>query len=198
MPHCQPPRDSKNLPRIWLVSDARNDAQLAQILAHLPRGSGFIFRHYHLPPAKRRARFMALRRIARRYGHSIILSGPAHLARKWGADGIYGPAEIIAKGSAMIRLMTAHNLREMRRAKQCRASCIMLSPVFPTGSHVGGKPLGRIKFRALIAHAQVPVVALGGMNARRAKTIDARSWAAIDGLTHKLTHQSDRDGRPVL
>ena len=47
-------RDKQSLPLIWLLSDARNDAQLEQALADLPRGSGFVFRHYHLPPDARR------------------------------------------------------------------------------------------------------------------------------------------------
>jgi len=41
------------IPPIWLVSDARNDGGLEQALARLPRGSGLIFRHYHLPEAQR-------------------------------------------------------------------------------------------------------------------------------------------------
>ena len=32
-------RDKQSLPLIWLLSDARNDAQLEQALADLPRGS---------------------------------------------------------------------------------------------------------------------------------------------------------------
>ncbi|MFN5818931.1 MAG: thiamine phosphate synthase, partial [Novosphingobium sp.] len=38
----------KPLPAIWLLSDARNDAVLERALMRLPRGSGFVFRHYHL------------------------------------------------------------------------------------------------------------------------------------------------------
>ena len=59
-------RDKQSLPLIWLLSDARNDAQLEQALADLPRGSGFVFRHYHLSPEARRARFDTLAALARR------------------------------------------------------------------------------------------------------------------------------------
>ena len=54
MPQCHP------LPTIWLLTDARNDAALEGILRRLPRGSGLVFRHYHLPAPQRRARFDAL------------------------------------------------------------------------------------------------------------------------------------------
>jgi thiamine-phosphate pyrophosphorylase len=164
------------LPSIWLVSDARNDAVLEQALRRLPRGSGLIFRHYHLPPTERRARFGALRRIARARGHLAFLSADARTARAWQADGAYGPAALLAPGPALPRLVTAHALRELRAA---RVDAFVLSPVFATRSHPGGKTLGPLRFRMLAR--QAPVIALGGMTARRGARLST-AWAAIDGL----------------
>lgn len=171
------------LPRIWLVSDARNDAVLEPALRRLPRGAGLIFRHYHLPPAERRARFAALRRIARVRGQLAFLAGDARTARAWGADGAYGSSVLLAAGPALPRLVTAHALRDLRAA---RAAAHVLSPVFPTRSHPGGKALGPLRFRLLARQAVRPVIALGGMTARRAARLGAGlavSWAAIDGLS---------------
>ena len=166
------------LPKIWLVSDARNDAALAQALKRLPRGSGLIFRHYHLDPLSRQARFKALKRLARRHGHRVVLSGSAAEARRWGADGAYGAD--LARGPALLRLVTVHSLRELRRAS--RADAVLLSPVFPTRSHPGGKVLGPLRWRAIAALSNVPVIALGGMTARRARQIGAEHWAGIDAF----------------
>ena len=105
----------KPLPQIWLLSDARNDAVLERALRHLPRGSGFVFRHYHLPEAERRARFRRLARIARGRGIAVILAGSAALARRWGAAGSYG-----AHRDAC--LATAHSLRELRQAPPLRGT----------------------------------------------------------------------------
>jgi thiamine-phosphate pyrophosphorylase len=69
---CQP---SADLPCLWLLSDARNDAQLEDALGYLPPGSGFVYRHYHLAPAERAARFEVLAEHARERGHRIVLSG---------------------------------------------------------------------------------------------------------------------------
>ena len=85
------------LPRLWLISDARNDAALAKALARLPRGSGFIFRHYHLAAAPRAARFAALARLCRRFGHVAVWSGSAAEARAAGAGGCYGPPALLAR-----------------------------------------------------------------------------------------------------
>jgi thiamine-phosphate pyrophosphorylase len=170
------------LPRLWLVSDARNDAVLAAALRRLPRGSGFIFRHYHLPATERRARFDALARIARVRGHVIVLSGEARLARRWGADGAYGTARQLARGPACARLVTVHSLREIARAG--RADAVLLSPVYATRSHPKARTLGAVLFRMLAATAAQSVVALGGIDRHRARRLGAYAWAAIDGLAN--------------
>ncbi len=169
------------LPHLWLISDARNDAVLEASLARLPRQSGFIYRHYHLGTVTRRARFEALKRIARRHGHIIVLAGNAALARQWGADGAYGSPAALARGPALLRLGTAHSLRDIGRSP--RISAILLSPVFATASHPGAPALGPQRFHALAARASVPVIALGGMTAQRARQLRWLRWAAIDGLT---------------
>lgn len=168
------------LPQQWLVSDARNDAALERALQRLPRGSGLIFRHYHLPPAERRARFAALARIVRARGHVAVLAGTMRQARRWGADGAYGPAALLARGGAGLRLVTVHSLAELTRAS--RADALVLSPVHPTRSHPGGKVLGPQRFHLLAALARVPVIALGGMDARRARVLGGVRWAAIDAF----------------
>ena len=59
----------------------------------------------------------------------------------------------------------------------------MISPVFPTRSHLGGEALGANRFHALARTSPLPVIALGGMDADRARDLDWPRWAAIDGLT---------------
>jgi thiamine-phosphate pyrophosphorylase len=175
---------AKTLPRLWLISDARNDAQLARALKALPRGSGFIFRHYHLPDPARWARFRELRRIARARGHRVILADSALTAREWGADGIYGaPRCLTPRRCGLLHLATAHDLRELGLAARLGADAVLLSPIFPTATHPGGAVLGPVSFRLLARQSAVPVIALGGMTARRARALDWPRWAAIDGLS---------------
>jgi thiamine-phosphate pyrophosphorylase len=173
------PKRQSALPAIWLVSDARNDASLEVALAKLPRGSGLVYRHYHLDPTQRRRRFRRLARVARRYGHLVILSGTPREARRWQADGSYGAP---AKAGAILRLVTAHSLAEIGAARRACADAVVLSPVFATRSHPGAPMLGALRFRILTARAGLPVIALGGMTAARARQVGAVRWAAIDGL----------------
>jgi thiamine-phosphate pyrophosphorylase len=181
------------LPRIWIVSDARNDAVLERALLRLPRGSGLVFRHYHLAAQERRKRFASLKRIARRSQHLVALSAHPTTARRWGADAAYGPLRLLAQGPAVLRLITAHSMREIAQARRARANAVLLSPAFPTRSHPGAKVLGPLRFRLLAKCAGVPVIALGGMNAHRAKHIGASRWAAIDSFCGETSRLIRKD-----
>lgn len=166
------------VPPIVLVSDARNDAALERAIAHLPRGSALVFRHYHLPPAERRARFEVLRKLARL--HRVTIIG-ARVPQSWRPGGVYGsPAEIAGKPG--LRLATAHSLREVGAARRAGAQAILLSPVFATRSHPGAPALGALRFLTLARHSPLPVIALGGMTQARAARLPVHGWAAIDGL----------------
>ncbi|MCR2832526.1 thiamine phosphate synthase [Qipengyuania sp. RS5-5] len=171
------------LPDLWLLSDARNDAVLEGALACLPRGSGFVFRHYHLDPGARQERFEALRDAARKRDHVVVLSGSPVLARKWRADGVYGPAGAMPRDDSLLKIATAHDWKEIVAAERAGADAILLSPVFSTASHPDAKPLGPVRFRLLARKTQVPVIALGGMTHARAKRLGWPRWAAIDGLS---------------
>ncbi|MEO6041726.1 MAG: thiamine phosphate synthase [Croceibacterium sp.] len=178
-------RARQTLPRLWLLSDARNDAALERALRRLPRGSGLVFRHYHLPPGERRARFAVLARLARARGHWVILAASAADAARWGADGAYGAPAELGRESARLRIATAHSLGELAIARRAGADAVFLSPVFATRSHPGAARLGPVRFRLLAARVTVPVIALGGMTARSAKRLAWHRWGAIDGLAQR-------------
>lgn len=174
----------QSLPDLWLISDARNDDVLEDALLAMPRGSGFIYRHYHLEDSERFERFQALRLVARSCDHTIVLADSALTASEWFADGTYGPARSqYPRRRDLIHLATAHNLREVGLANHLGSDAVLISPIFPTRSHPGGNVLGAARFRLLAKHAQIPVIALGGMDSARARTLGWQRWAAIDGLS---------------
>ena len=84
----------------------------------------------------------------------------------------------------MLRLASAHGGDELQAASAAGVDAVFLSPVFPTRSHPGAPVLGVHGFHVLAMQASVPVIALGGMTAERARELDWPRWAAIDGLSH--------------
>lgn len=147
-----------------------------------------MYRHYHLAPDDRLHRFLELKRRCLKEGHLVILGDSATTAREWGADGIYGaPRALYPRRSGLLRIATAHNMREIGQANRFDADAIMLSPVFPTRSHPGAPILGVSRFLMMAKYGSVPVIALGGMDARNSQQLRWQRWAAIDGLSTEHT-----------
>ncbi len=175
-------RSRQSLPLLWILSDARNDGGLEAALERLPAGSGLVFRHYHLGLRARAARFGELAEVARVCGHVVVLADKAALAREWRAAGVYGGAACLMKADGLLRLGTAHDGEELADAAAAGADGVFLSPVFPTRSHPDARPLGIHGFHVLAQRSPVPVIALGGMTAERARELAWPRWGAIDGL----------------
>ena len=163
------------LPRLWLMTDERQGEGLWAALAALPKGSGVVFRHYHLPPRERRALFERVRGVARRR-RLLLLAGGDALPR---ADGRHGRGR--GRLSAPV-----HSIPELKAAERSGAKLVFVSPVFPTRSHPEARGLGRHGLGRLARAARVPVIALGGMDARRARGLaglNVYGWAGIDAWT---------------
>ena len=158
------------LPRIWLMTDERMGDRLFPSIQRLPRGSGIIFRHYSLRPAARLALFRRIQRLARARRLTLISGGRS------GEHGGH-PAALTAP---------VHSLRERIAAERNGTRLIFVSPVFPTASHPGARALGRVRFGLLVRGSRVPVIALGDMTQKRARSLSAfkiYGWAAISHLT---------------
>ncbi|MDB5694216.1 MAG: thiamine phosphate synthase [Alphaproteobacteria bacterium] len=165
------------LPRLWLMTDERMGEGLWDALGRLPRGAGIVFRHYGLPAAERRRLFERVKRLARKRG-LVLLAAGGDLA---GTDGLHNRRRRRGLSSA-----SAHDLRELKAAERRGAHLAFLSPVFPTSSHSGARPLGRVRFGLLARQARIPVIALGGIDKRRARSLaalGAYGWAGIDAWT---------------
>jgi thiamine-phosphate pyrophosphorylase len=157
------------LPRLWLMTDERQGERLWEALERLPKGSGVVFRHHGVAPAERRRLFERVRRVARR--RRLLLLAGAGLR----GDGVHGGS---GKG---LRSGSAHNLRELKAAERSGASLVFLSPAFPTRSHPGAPALSPLRFGLIAGQARIPVIALGGVDARKARRLPhIYGWAGID------------------
>jgi thiamine-phosphate pyrophosphorylase len=81
--------------------------------------------------------------------------------------------------------MPVHSVSERVAAERAGADLLFVSPVFATRSHPGVGGLGRVRFGLMIRGAKRPVIALGGMDAKRARELQnfgIYGWAAISSL----------------
>lgn len=163
------------LPRLWLMTDERmGDDGLWAALERLPRGAGVVFRHYGLPEAERRVLFARILKLAKRRRLVLLRAGKTKMRGESGAHCAHGPG---------LRTAPAHNRREAIAGLRGGAQALFVSPIFPTRSHPGARALGRVRLGLLIRGIDVPVIALGGMDARKAESLrpfGIHGWAAID------------------
>jgi thiamine-phosphate pyrophosphorylase len=152
------PRRQTATPRIWLVADDRFGADPWKAVQKLPKGSGVLVLYRGLKTGERARLLAKLRRIARARQLVVVDEAAGEAAR-------------------------VHDLRELRRAGLARTPLLFVSPVFPTRSHPDRPPLKRQRLAALVRLSTVPVIALGGMNGLRFRTVERmglRGWAGID------------------
>jgi len=169
MPRRHPP-----VPRTWLMTDERMGDSLWDALERLPKGSGVVFRHYALERAERVAIFRKLSIIAHRRHLIVLRAGPYRLR---GEDGVHG-----ARGAGLTS-WAVHDRAEAVAARRAGADLVFVSPIFPTASHPGAPTLGRVRAGLVTRGLAMPVIALGGMDAKRARQLKAlrfHGWAAID------------------
>lgn len=167
------------LPRIWLMTDERI-GDLEGAIGRLPMGSGIVFRYYTFDRGVRRKLFRRVHALARRRHHVLLLADHPAVARAWKADGTHNRLEYRQTG---LRSASVHNLIELRAAIRAGADLVFVSPVFSTRSHPGSRSLGRKGLALLASKAPMPVIALGGMDAKKAKSlikVKIHGWAAID------------------
>lgn len=165
----------QTLPVAWFVADARSDEDLWRIVRSLPGGSGVLVLHCGMAKGKRARLLARLRRIAA--GRRLVV------------------ADEKAGDSARV-----HDLAELRSAGLRRVPMVLLSPVFPTASHPDWNPLPRLRAAALLRLAKAPVVALGGMDARRfakVRPLGFAGWAGIGAWLPRSLHANEfRDVDP--
>jgi len=177
-------------PMLFLTDRARVPDPLPVVKA-LPRGAGVIIRDYDAPDRAALAKDMAA--CGHDRGLLVLVAGNPELAASVRADGVHLPEQMMHLARAIRRdepawvvTVAAHGRPGLTAAEQAGADAALLSPVFPTESHPGGKTLGPIRFAALVRGAGLPVYALGGINGRTARRLrgsGAVGIAAIGGLS---------------
>lgn len=184
----------KPLPRLWLVTDPARTPDPEALASRLPRGAGIIFRAFGAADATEQG--LRLRRIAWRRGLVLLVGADPALARACRADGVHLPERMACQARALKRAQprwritaAAHSPAAARAADRAGCEAALVSPVFASNSPSAGRPIGRARLAALVRAASLPVVALGGVNAKTARGLSATGVAGlamVEGLSEAL------------
>lgn len=182
------------------MTDAVRLTDPTAAVTRLPRGSAVIVRHPD--PAERERLARHLLGLCRPRGLRLMIAGDVRLAVAVG--GLHLPEAMLRHGRRGWRgfrrpgwLVTAaaHSPAAIQVAVRAGVDAVLLSPVFATASHPDARPLGPLRFAALVRQSPIPVYALGGVSAASASrliTSGAAGFAAIGGLAAAQTGSDPR------
>jgi thiamine-phosphate pyrophosphorylase len=176
---------SPPIPALYFFTDPDRTPDPTVVAKRLPRGAAVVYRHFGA--ANRASVARQLARICRRRGLTLLIGADPALARRVGADGVHWPERMLANEFERFGLTTAatHSAAGVAHASVLGVHACVLSPVFPTRSAAGRKPLGLSRASQLAHLASVPVIALGGVNPDTANRLAGRGFAglaAVDSL----------------
>jgi thiamine-phosphate pyrophosphorylase len=124
--------------------------------------------------------------MTRRHGARLMLHGDAALAKLAGVDGVHLPASGNAAaarellGPEKLIGLSIHTVTEAAAIDPAFADYAVAGPAFETPSKPGyGPEIGRKGLREMASAAQVPVLAIGGINAARIGEVIAAGCAGI-------------------
>ncbi len=184
-----------DIPRLILITDsARLEGERFFTVVESALKGGvdtMLVREKHLSSAKLLALSAQLRVLTRDHGARLIIHTQADVARAVGADGVHVAATAIPDIPAMRQWLadvpmcfsaSCHHRHELNAAAESGADFALLSPVFPTRSHVGAPHLGAERFMAMAKDSPIPVVALGGISVENRHRLAGYGIAVISSL----------------
>ena len=164
-----------NLPQRYLITGPDPGDQ-RQFLERLERALEAGLRLVQLRPGELpQAAMLELGRAALRLclakGARMLLNATPELALEMGADGVHLNSRRLLQTGARplpngsLVAASCHTREELEHASRIGLDFAVLSPVQETGSHPDATPLGWERFGSLVAGTNIPVYALGGMQA---------------------------------
>lgn len=179
------------MPTLILVTDPERTPDPVALARALPRGCGVIYRPFGEPHARKTARKLA--GIARTRGLTLLIGADA--VRAAGA-GVHLPERLAHRAGPIKRARpgvvvtaAAHSLSAALKARRAGADAVLISTVFKSKSPSAGRPLGPVRFAALVRQAGLPVYALGGVKTKNAPRLlgsGAVGLAMVEGLARLL------------
>jgi thiamine-phosphate pyrophosphorylase len=176
-------------PLIYMTDEKRVPNPLAAI-GKLNPGSGVIYRHYTVNDRVKLGR--EIKQLCIKRCLILLVAGDYKLARDLNADGFHLAEHQILTLPFNIRLwrqrpnkiITAavHSRKTLLKCQKLGIDAALVSPVFPTKSHIDQPSLGVTGFQRMVYKTTIPIYALGGITEKNAGQLLNTPAVGIAGI----------------
>ncbi|MDV7339861.1 thiamine phosphate synthase [Terasakiella sp. A23] len=184
-----------NFPPLFLMTDAKRLPDPSDFIPLLPKGSAVIVRHFS--EQEKTNIIFKIKPVCRKHKIKILVSDSPSLALRHQLDGVHFPEKTVRKiaGCGYLRrarpslIFTAacHSARALNAAQKARLDAVLISPIFATQSHPGGKTLGPWTFQKLSRTKGLKTYGLGGINPKTAQRLITSRACGFAGIGSLLT-----------
>ena len=172
------------LPSVYVITPPEVEGEahfLCQLEATLRAGAKLVqLRVPGMDPSAWKALARRVRVLCEERGARLVVNAAPEAALEVGAHGVHlngrrlMAMESLETCNGLLVSASCHNVEELLRAQSLGVDFAVLSPVLPTGSHPGARPMGWEAFARMVAEVSLPVYALGGMTPELVE----RAWRA--------------------
>jgi thiamine-phosphate pyrophosphorylase len=171
------------IPALYFFTDPERTPDPIAIACRLPAETAVVYRHFGA--GKRVSVARELARICQARQLYLLIAADPMLAARVHADGVHWPERKLPEtriGDFALMTVSAHSREAVERAAPWGASACVLGPVFETQSASGNQPLGLFRASQIARGSSLPVIALGGINARNATRLSERGFAGVAAI----------------
>lgn len=177
---------ARPLPPLLFFTDPARTPRPWETAARLPAGAAVVFRHFGRPDAPETAR--RLRGITGERDVQLLIGLDADMADAVGADGVHLPERALDQAQGLSETHPGWLITGAAHAGSALdlpgLHVRVLSPVFEAGGASSATPpLGLPAFSALAAPAPVPIYALGGIDAKNARSLVGSGACGVAGVS---------------
>lgn len=176
-----------DFPALWLMTDSTRLHDPVTAVKQLPIGAGVVLRDYQ--STNRLSLAHDLSRLCRTRGLKLLIGADPLLARQVDANGVHWPkwaikrARLASRDPNWLITFAAHDKALLTAGKLCGAHAAFVSPIFATASHPEAQPIGITQLAAMTHTADLPIIALGGIDHRNVTLLKGSGVAGIAAIT---------------
>ncbi|WP_439470456.1 thiamine phosphate synthase [Brevundimonas sp.] len=175
-----------NMPPLLFFTDPERTPEPWTVAERLPVGSGVVYRHFGAPDARDTA--LRLRDATAKRDGLLLIGLDEDLAHEVGADGLHLPERAISEAAGIAERQPNWRITAAFHARTPAPTltgldALIVSPVFPAGgASASSLPLGLPRLTALTRELDLPIYALGGVDAKNAPELEGSGAYGIAGV----------------